>query len=158
VIDVYGTRPVEQMLSRVVRITLGGETYELPVRSMRANREWKEQLDAKTASLIATLGESGNDPSAVLAALSTQPESLLEMLISYDSHGILPSKQELEDHEPDLSGELVAAVREVWRAASPLVVTAVMPTPEEIEGLLSSPPTNTSPTPTAGNRKRSRKN
>lgn len=154
-IDLFGTRPADQIVSRTVRITLGGTPYELPVRSIRANREWKERLNAKTAALVTSLDSSGDDIAAVLGVLSTQIDDMIDLLVSYDTAGVLPSREEIEEIEPDPSGEIVAAVREVWRAANPLVATAI----ESAASTLtppSSPPTSTRPVPMAGSRRKSK--
>lgn len=146
------TRPAEDVLSRVVRVTLGGKTYELPVRSIRANREWKASLDARFAALVAGL-DAVEDRVALFEMLSHQVDDLIELLIAYDTAGILPTRDEIEAIEPDVSIELVAAVREVWRAANPLVATGIgRLTPTEA----SSPPTSSPPVSITGPRRKSK--
>lgn len=146
------TRSAEDILSRVVRVKLGGQTYELSVRSIRANREWKANLDARFASLVAGL-DAADDRVALFELLSHQVDDLIELLTAYDTAGVLPSRDDIEGIEPDVSVELVAAVREVWRAANPLVATGIdrlTPTAP------SSPPTSSQPVSITGPRKKSR--
>jgi hypothetical protein len=119
------TRPAEDVLSRVVRITLGGTEYQLPVRSIRANRDWKERLDSTTTGLLTALDVSEDDLAAIYAALASQTDSLIDLLLSYDNSGVLPTRDELEAIEPDVSLDVLAAVREVWRAANPLVAKSL---------------------------------
>jgi hypothetical protein len=152
------TRPAEDVLSRVVRITLGGTEYQLPVRSIRANRDWKERLDSTTTGLLTALDVSEDDLAAIYAALASQTDSLIDLLLSYDNSGVLPTRDELEAIEPDVSLDVLAAVREVWRAANPLVAKSL----ELISSLAtapdSSPPSSGPPRRTAGARRRSGRN
>lgn len=149
-------RPAGDVLSRVVRIDLGGQSFVLPVLRIGGNRRWKQSLDGSLTGLIEGLTKSGDDMGAILGALSAQTDTLLDLLISYDETHVLPSRADIEEiaYETDL----VSAVREVWRAANPLVVAALesaltdAPTTSE-----SSPPTNTPLRPTAGRRPRSKK-
>lgn len=152
-IDVFAERPAGDILSRVVRVTLGGQEYALPVRSIRANREWKQQLDAEIAGLINGLDAAGDDYAAILGMLAGQTDALLTMLLSYDESGVLPTREAIEELEPDASVDVLNAVREVWRAANPLVAMTV----ERVTSLTTpSPPTSSPPPPTAGRRKRSK--
>jgi hypothetical protein len=157
-LDVIAPRSAEDILSRVVRVTLGGQTYELPVRSIRANREWKANLEARLAMLVdrLTSADEADDARAALNdALASQVDDLIELLIAYDTAGVLPSREQIEEIEPDATMAIVMAVREVWRAANPLVATAIgrmAETPTEP----SSPPTSSPPVSITGPRKRSR--
>lgn len=156
-LDILGPRPADQIVSRTVRITLAGQSYELPVRSIRANREWKERLNAKTAGLLSALDDTDELP-AVLALLADQAPDLVEMLCAYDTSGKLPSADEILDLEPDPSVEVLAAVREVWRVANPLAATALATVQSVIQTSPSSPPTSTPPPPTATRRRKSKTN
>lgn len=150
-------RPAGDILSRVVRVTLGGKTYELPVRSIKANREWKANLNAGTMGLVASLDVAGDAVDQVLAALDGQIEPLIDALVAY-APDILPTRDEIEALEPDASNEVVAAVQEVWRAASPLVVSTIRAMAEMAAPMTngSSTLSSTSPTPTAGSRRKSK--
>lgn len=153
-------RPAGDILSRVVRVVLGGREYQLPVRSIKGNREWLEQLGAATIDVASQIdrADSGARAAADLyAALIAQAPALLDALIAYDTAGVLPSKDEIEAIEPDCTHEIVAAVGEVWRAANPLVVTALRNL-AAIQESGSSERTSSPATPTAGPRRRSRKN
>lgn len=144
-------RSAEAILSRTVRVVLNDTEYVLPVLRIAGNRRWKAELDAATIGLVEGLEAGGNDIAAILGIFGSQTDLLLDLLLSYDVDHVLPSREVIEETAYDV--ELVQAVREVWRAANPLAVTGVemvaTPTPD------SSPPTNTSPRPTAGRRKRS---
>jgi hypothetical protein len=161
VIDVFSEsltgRPAGDILSRVVRFSLGGQTYELPVRSIKANREWKAALDQRTQAFLSGLESSGDDMASIFGLLAGQADTLIDLLLSYDTVGVLPTREAIEDIEPDASHDIVAACREVWRAASPLVVTSMTTLMREIETSVSSPPTNTPQPPTATARRRKSK-
>jgi hypothetical protein len=156
VFDLTAGRPAGDILSRTVRVRLGGSEYELPVRSIKANRDWRAALNAGTASLVSGLADSGDDFGAIYAALASQMDTLIDLLLSYDTSSILPTKDEIEAIEPDCSLDIVAAVREVWRAANPLVVTSL--TAMETPASASSEPTSSPPTSTAGRRRKSKTN
>lgn len=160
-IDVFSEaagRPAGDILSRVVRVSLGGQTYELPVRSIKANREWKASLNARTASFIGGLEAAGEDSEAIYGQLAGQIDQLLDMLLSYDTAGVLPTRDEIESIEPDASQDIVAAVREVWRAANPLVATTMKMLTEVIGTSVSSLATSTPRPPTATGRRRKSRN
>lgn len=151
-------RPAEDILGRSIRFTIGGVDYVLPVRSIRANREWKARLDASTVGLLSALEDSGDDLSSIYAALAQQGDVLIDLLIDYAPDGALPTREEIEDLEPDATMDVLHAVSEVWRAASPLValsldaMAATVPIPDET----SSPPTSGPRKSTGGRPKRSR--
>jgi len=158
-LDIIGTgRPAGDILSRVVRFSIGGTQYQLPVRSIKANREWIATLNDRTAAILQGLEEAGNDIAAMYASLSDQVGPLIEMLIAYDMSGVLPTRETIEDIEPDCSLDIVAAVREVWRAANPLVATALALTTDEAPANGSSEPTSSPPRNTAGRRRKSKTN
>lgn len=152
----FGTpdRDPEDVLAGVVRVSLGGVGYVLPVRSIRANREWKSALEAGTAAVAQRLVEAGGDLPAVLEAAEEGIEPLIDALVSY-APSVL-SKDVIESIEPDASMDVIAALSEVWRAASPLVVSLLRSTMVEYPD--SSTPSSTSPTPTAGRRRKSKTN
>jgi len=153
-LDFYANpRPAEGILSRTLRVTLNETIYELPVLRIAGNRRWKAQLDQVTISLVDQLEGAGDDLPGILAALGSQTDALLDLLISYDETHVLPDRAVIEDTVYD--DELLRAVQEVWRAANPLVVTSMATMEAAIRTSASSTPTNTSPRPTAGRRKRS---
>jgi hypothetical protein len=161
VIDVP-TRPAGDVLGRVVRVRLGGQEYVLPVRSIRANREWKAQLDALTAAKVEAVtlveGDSVSQLEQILSILDHDDiDKLIDLLLSYDTAGVLPSREAIEDLEPDASLDVMSACREVWRAASPLVDT-VLGAMERTLRPTGSMPTSSPRPSTAGRRKRSTAN
>lgn len=140
-------RPAGDILGRVIRITLSGQEFRLPVRSIKANREWKAKLDAESAGVVNALVEAGDDWEKVLAALQQDVEPFIDLLVSYAPDVL--SRDAIEEMEPDPSRDVIDACREVWLAASPLVGIAV-------ESLMAdlvtsgSPPTSSPPPSTAG--------
>lgn len=159
-LDLLGNgRPAGDILSRTVRVTLGGTEYALPVRSIKANREWIAQVNSQTVALLKGLDTSGDDLGALMGLLGGQIDPLLDLLIAYDHTNVLPSKDEIEAIEPDASVDVLQAVQGVWRAANPLVGTAIASmTMGEALASDSSAPTS-SPRPNgAGRRSKSKKN
>jgi len=170
-LDLIGNdRPAGDVLSRVVRLSLAGTEYALPVLTIGGNRRWQRQLDARLAGIMSALEAGGDDIGRVFAALNTQVDDLLTLLISYEctprSEGqpcehtvhVLPDRQVLED--TIYEDELVAACQEVWRAANPLVATTVDALTRMGVAALSdsSEPMSSPPPNTAGRRPRSKRN
>jgi hypothetical protein len=158
-IDIFGERPAEDILSRTVRLTLAGTEYTLPVLTIGGNRRWKASLDARLTGLLDGLEQAGDDPSSILGLLGSQTDSLVALLKEYDTTSVLPDAETIE--ETCYEDEVLTAVREVWRAANPFVeraVNAVVATIVEPPPSVSSPPTNSRPRRTGGSRKTSRKN
>jgi len=150
-------RSLEDILSGRIRLVLGGQTYVVPVLSIRANREWTEGLEGELAALLDHLTKAGNDSQVIIKHLLTADNRLFDLLVSYDKTGVLPPREELEDLvRPH---ELLIAVMGIWRAASPLAdmgLGVMYPSPV----LSSQPepePTSSSPKPTAGRSTRSRR-
>lgn len=154
-----GGRSAEDILGRVARVTLGGVTYELPVLPIAGNRRWKEGLDARLAATVD--GLEGDNPAAVFLAIEEQADALLDVIIAYDKSGVLPPKDELL--EVVYEHELIAALREVWRAANPFATYAIEAVRSQMATTApttsdSSPPTSTPPRRTGGRRKSSKVN
>lgn len=126
-LDIFGGRPAEDVLSRVCRVTLGGKEYELTVLTIAGNKRWKATLDNRLAGLLDGLAGAPNR-GAVLEALATQTDDLIDLLVAYDTDGgartgVLPDAAGIA--EVAYEHELVTAVREVWRAANPFVMAGI---------------------------------
>lgn len=157
-LNVFTDRPAEDILGRVVHVTLGGQVYDLPVLTIAGNKRWKAQLDQQMTSLLNGL-EGVQDTEAtgkLLALLGQQVDDMLDLLYAYDTSGLLPARDVLE--ETTYESELLTAVREVWQAANPFVVGGIvaMAAALETSAPASSEPTSTPPPPTAGRRRASK--
>lgn len=130
------TRSSADILAGRVVILLGGSTYELPVLSRAANRRWLQSLEARFASLAADLGEAADDTPLIMARLVAETDALYELLLSYDTTGVLPPSDEIEEQATD--AQVLHAVLEVWRAAHPLAGTLALQT-AGTSGSLSEP-------------------
>lgn len=124
-------RSAADILAGVVRVSLGGSTYELPVLPRAASRAWLESLDARFAVLANELEAAGNDTPLIMARLVAEADALYDMLLSYDQQHVLPPKAEIDAVATDT--EILRAVLEVWRAVNPLAATVAestsVPTP-----------------------------
>lgn len=149
-------RPAEDILSRVVRISLAGVEYELPVLTIAGNKRWKATLDSRLTGMLNGIEGSGDDLSLVFALLNSQVDALLDLLVEYDTSGILPARDVLE--ETVYEHELLAAVREVWRAANPFALASLEAGMAVLRENASLPPTSSPPPPTAGRRRKSKTN
>ncbi len=144
-------RSAGDILSRTVTVTLGGQEYSLLVRSIADNRAWRLALDEATVHLLD--GLETDELSAVYDLLSGQIEVMIDLLLSYDTEGVLPTREAIEAIEPDASIEVIDAVREVWLAANPLVAASLRLGTEAQAAIQSgalSPPTSGLPLSGAG--------
>lgn len=134
-------RSIEDILAERIRLVIGGVVYDLPVLPIRESRVWKDRMDLEFGVLLARVAE--NDDMATILGLFDGSEDLFwDLLGSYDSSGVLPPREVIEQTETSLW--LVRAVLEVWRAARPLADiarAALTETPE--------PPANDTPLPTS---------
>ncbi len=152
--ELLGARPVEAILAGRARITLGGQDYLLPDLANRPNREWLESIDGRLRGLLEAVDAANDDLPAIMSALQGASEELLDVLIAYDAHGILPAREVLD--ETATPREILLGVLGVWQAANPLVGIALAGIASGIRSQLPAP-TSSSPTPTAGRRATSRK-
>ncbi len=112
-------RSVEDILFERVRLMIGGKVYDLPALVIEDNEAWKTSVDETLRSLLDALDAADNDVTAIVGALTGEPERLLGLLRSYDKTGILPDDETLRKTMTPIG--LFRAVLEVWRAANPLV-------------------------------------
>lgn len=147
-------RSAADILAGVIRVRLGGQTYELPVLPRGASRRWLESLDARFAALAAELEAAGNDTPAIMVRLVAEADGLYDMLLAYDAagSGLLPPKADIDEVASDT--EILRAVLEVWRAANPLAASLIEGSGATTPG--GSPAPQTSPRrPMAGARRSS---
>jgi hypothetical protein len=132
-------RPVEDILAERVRLVIGGETYDLPVLTIAENRAWKERSDRELGLLVALISTE-DDLSAVLERFDGYDDTLMDLLISYDTTGVLPPREVIEAGLTPFG--LFRTVCEVWRAARPLADIARTGMSLETPSEPSPPPTN----------------
>ncbi|HEX5013017.1 MAG TPA: hypothetical protein VFV72_02575 [Candidatus Limnocylindrales bacterium] len=156
-IDLFNGRPAEDILSRTVRVTLAGREYELAVLTIAGNKRWKASLDKRLTGMLNGLEAlPDNDVGTIFNLLNSQVDALLDLLVEYDTTGVLPPRDVLE--ETVYESELLVAVREVWRAANPFAVASLEAATIALQPNDLSAPTS-SPRPNgAGKRARSKRN
>lgn len=144
--DLIPPRRLEDIVAQRVRLVLGGEVYDLLALTIADTEAWLGQMDGYVVRLLA--GIDGDDlPERVIAALSTQGEDLMTLLLAYDKRGVLPPKARLRKLMTPF--ELLCSVLEVWRAANPLVDIGIDTLPKA-EPPASPPPTSSRRRNTAG--------
>jgi hypothetical protein len=121
--DLLTPRSPDDIISGRARVTLGGQTYVLPALPWAASDAWEATVNESVAGLLSALDEAGDDTSAIVSALQSQPAALLDALIAYDQSGVLPSREDIL--AVATKNEVLMAAMEVWRAANPLVDAAV---------------------------------
>ena len=136
---------MEDILFERVRLVIGGEVYDLPALVIEDNERWKASLESELTGLLSALDDAGNDLSAIVGALTGEPDRLLRLLTSYDASGVLPDEATLRTNLTPMG--LLRAVLEVWRAANPLVDIG-------LAGVaMTEVPTSASPKPTSTRRR-----
>lgn len=121
--DILPPRSMADVIAQRVRVVLAGQEYLLPAKVIDDNERWKRQLDVVMTALLASMEEDG-DAGSALGVLSTDPEPFVQVLLSYDHTGLLPDRDTLRRTITEF--ELLAAVLECWRAASPKVDIALV--------------------------------
>lgn len=139
-------RSAADILAGRVRVLLGGTTYDLPVLARGPSKRWLEQLDARFATLAASLDAAADTPT-IMSLLVAETDALYDLLLSYDQSAVLPSRAEIDETATD--AQILAAVLEVWRAVHPLVGSMIDGADGATSGRSSGPPTP-SPATTAG--------
>jgi hypothetical protein len=139
------TRSAADILAGRVRVVLGGTTHDLPVLPRGPSKRWLEQLDARFATLAASLDAAADTPE-IMSLLVSETDALYDLLLSYDQSGVLPSRDEIDETATD--AQILQAVLEVWRAVHPLVAS-VTEAASMTSGRSPAPPTSP-PRPMAG--------
>lgn len=152
-------RSSEDILAGRVRLSLGGEDFILPVRTIRENRLWKELMRQELDELLGGFSDLSTT-GEILARVSAATDAQIALVRAYDSGGILPDLEDVT--EP----ELMRATFAVLAAAFPLAATLLdqlLDQPELVRLVLaeirtggSSEPTNSSPKRMAGARRGSK--
>lgn len=154
-LDSFGSpRTVDDVLSGRLRVTLGGEVYDLPVRSIASNRRWVESLDAGMGSLLRAVSAAGEDYQAIASALmGVGAEELLDLVVAYDESHVLPSKDDLE--EVVKPHEALLAVVGIRRVQNPLADAGLAAASSAIAGMPSPEPTSSPRTNGTSHRRKS---
>jgi hypothetical protein len=140
----FPRRSSADMMAGVVRITLAGFPYELPVLSRAESRAWLVSLDARFAATAALVEAADAEPDALVPLLIAEVDAMADLLKSYDVHGILPPRSAFDDAS---DSEILRAMVEVVQAANPKAATSG-PDPVTPSGPPERP--SSSPRPTAG--------
>lgn len=153
--DLIPKRSAEDIFAGRILVDLGGVTYTLPVRSRKANREWRESLDGQFVGMLAQL-DSLDSPTAIIGLLVSASDRLLDALVAYDATGALPTRDAIDEQATEV--EIIRAILEVWMAANPLVAIGLELAPRQSAPPIPLPTSSrTQPAPSAGRRRRSSK-
>lgn len=152
-------RLAEDVLAGRIRLVLGGQDYILPVRTIRENRAWREEMASELGLLTGGLAGIDSAP-AIMARLAGATDAMQRLLRAYDGGAVLP---DLDDAtEPELLKAMFAVLAAAYPFAA-AITDQLMSQPElwamvmaEIRGTASSQPTSSPPAPTAGRRGRSK--
>lgn len=147
-LDTLPERTAADLLAGRIRLRLGGVEYVLPVLPMKASAAWLESLDGRFTGLAENLEKAGNDVPRILELVAADEDGLLELLRTYDVHGILPPRDWITEYAT--RPEILAATVEVWRASHPLAVTLVEATAAGTTDGTSSGQPSKQPSPSGG--------
>lgn len=139
-ISLLPTRSIEDILAERVRLTIGGEVYDLPALPIADSEEWRAGLEGDLVGTLSGIDSLDNDIGGILGALAGQMPRLIDALYSYDRGSVLPEREVLTRKVTALW--IVRAVLEVWRATNPLVDIG-------LAGMADDLPLNVSPLPTS---------
>ena len=153
-----GERSAQDVLSRSLRLTLGGTEHVLQVLFIAGNERWREFERKTTSEFVTALEISGETTRGIIDAWNTQTDLQLDLLYAYDTdcglrEGTLPPREVLK--EQLYEDELEAALREVVRAANPKAYSAVGAVRQAVEAIRSMEPSSGQPPSTDGPQKKS---
>ena len=124
-------KPVESkpvaVLGRSLQVTLGGRSYAIQQRPIRAAREWREKLGSLLGQIVSVLQNTGSidlTKAADLAQLAgvlrdvviRAPDIAWDLLCEYSSE-IAADRDRIEEESYD--DEIMAALLEVLKLAYP---------------------------------------
>ncbi len=127
-LDLAGLMPertAADIMRQRVLVRLGDHAYDLPVLKIAAARRWEEALGNGLVSVLRAVDDMGDDVtlegmySQLLAAFAGVPDELLTALLDYDTTGLLPSRELVEEQATEV--DVMVAVLSVWRAGHPFV-------------------------------------
>lgn len=99
-----------------IAVTLGGRERLLPPLSIRANREWKAKLAAAVGQTWVQFGQA-DDYGHITGLVAGMTDTMLDLLIEYDTSGALGGREWIEDNATDV--EVYTAFKEVAAVAYP---------------------------------------
>lgn len=157
-------RSVEDILAGRVRLTFGGQAFDLPALTIDKCEAWQAEFSERLAQLFSGISQL-DSAGAILGRLGSATDFQLELLRAYDEKNVLPDDAGLRAiATPDA---LLRATLEVLAAGYPLaasVVDLIARNPAMAKALVLElmktqppPPSSGSPRPTAGRRGRSAK-
>lgn len=100
----------DQIVTRAMQVTWGGEVRNLPVLPMKPADEWRHAMAAEFEGIdVADL-----DTAAAIAAVG---DKLITVMLAYDRGGVLGSREWIEEHVTDdeLGDAFIEAYRRSFR-------------------------------------------
>jgi hypothetical protein len=135
-----------------IRLTLGGEEYVLPTKTIEQNEEWQAQINRQLLSLLNAAADPKSSDQDMVRLLFAMGPEMIDLLVSYDQDTI-PAKDVIRAKaQPH---EVIRAVATIWANANPLVGAGIAGGTTPTPAGPTSAPSRPSRPPTAGSRGRS---
>lgn len=111
-------RPDDQVAGGFLAMSLGGQSFDVKVLPMAANRKWTAHL-AETVQAVLGKNETMTTAEDVAQLVARQAETMMDLLIAYDEAGdkVLPDREWIDTHATDT--DCYEALKRVTAAAYP---------------------------------------
>jgi hypothetical protein len=109
---VTSERPADDVAAGIIRVTIDGQEFALPVLRIKAEREWKAGLREMFGR---QLGQEDGQPVGLerLGEFSNLAvDTALDLVASYDRSKVFGGREWLEEHA--YQRELFMVLREIW--------------------------------------------
>lgn len=130
-------RPPDEVAGGFLRVTLGGQPFELIVLPMSSNRKWIEELRA-TVNTVLSSTDSLEGVDDFIDLLATNSEAEMDLLIAYDKLGgnVLPEREWIDTHATDR--EVYEGVKRAAAAAFPKGPDLLRIAPQIVPALMTA--------------------
>lgn len=111
------TRSPEDVLAGILRIAVGGVEKLVPTLSIRATREWQDEIAQGPQAFSVPVNDDDWSAAVVSEFAGLTLDSILHMVVAYDRTGVLGGRDWLEEHaDPE---QLYRAAEQMMEVAYP---------------------------------------
>lgn len=120
----FGVRidPID-LFRGLIPVEFGGQRYYLRARTIEEDEAWAASLNEDHTGLLEAVRQGENDTSAIVAALMTATDQLLDAIYAYDTDGALPPREEIK--RIARSVDPLRACMTIWVATNPTLATGL---------------------------------
>lgn len=118
------SRSAEDVLSGVLRIAVGGQEKLVPTLSIKATREWQQQIATGPSGFSVPVTEDDWTAATVAEFTGLTLEAVLDVVVAYDQTSALGGREWLEEHADP--AQIYAAASQMAEVAFPFATDIPM--------------------------------